>query len=135
VFGYLSRSMARAGADILVSLANDGWFYSSPGPYQHVALAAFRAIETRKPLIRCTNSGVSTVIDRTGRTRVTFSHQGRCTDVSGIMYDTVPVYRPMLTFYARHGDWFLVVCALFVCAATARGVIRARTAGGAALSQ
>jgi len=58
VFGYVAREMARAGADILVNLTNDGWFHDSPEPYQHASLSIFRAVETHLPLIRCTNSGI-----------------------------------------------------------------------------
>ncbi len=108
VFGYLSRAMTRIGADVLLNLTNDGWFHDSPEPYQHAALSAFRAVETRRPLVRSTNTGITTLIDRLGRTRALLRRKGKCTEVSGVMHATVPIYRPNLTFYTRFGDWFLV---------------------------
>jgi apolipoprotein N-acyltransferase len=107
VFGYLSRRMAREGADILVNLTNDGWFRSSPGPYQHAELSAFRAVETRRPLIRATNSGITTVIDQLGNTTAELRKGNKLTEIHGILYADVPVENGGITLYARFGDWFL----------------------------
>ena len=112
VFGYLSRDMARAGAEILVNLTNDGWFHSSPEPYQHAALSAFRAVETRLPLIRSTNSGITMVIDNTGRTIAVLEKGGKRTEIYGVLYATVPVHAAGLSLYTRFGDWFLVLWSL-----------------------
>lgn len=48
-------------------MTNDSWFGDSWGPYQHASQAIFRAVETRRPVIRCANTGVSMAIDHTGR--------------------------------------------------------------------
>ena len=48
-------------------IASDAWFGDSAAPRQHLALSVFRAIETRRDLVRVTNTGVSTLIDATGR--------------------------------------------------------------------
>ena len=108
VFGYIARGMARAGADILVNLTNDGWFHDSPQPYQHAAISAFRAIETRRPLIRSTNSGITTYINRYGKIVALLKKNGKSVDVSGIMQTEIPVYNNKNTLYTKFGDWFLI---------------------------
>ncbi len=55
------------GAEILFSVANDGWFGDTMAPYQHEALALWRAVENRRFLVRVTNTGVTDVIDPLGR--------------------------------------------------------------------
>jgi apolipoprotein N-acyltransferase len=64
----LARQATRKGADLLVNLTYDTWFGNTAAPYQHHLIAAFRAIENRRYLIRCTNSGYSAVVDPIGRT-------------------------------------------------------------------
>jgi len=64
----LAREAVRAGAQILVNLTNDAWFGRSAAPFQHHMIAAFRAIENRRYLLRSTNSGFTAVVDPAGRT-------------------------------------------------------------------
>ena len=60
------RKLAR-GADVLVTLTNDGWFGESDRTReQHVQLARWRAIETGLPVVRCANTGISCAIARNG---------------------------------------------------------------------
>jgi apolipoprotein N-acyltransferase len=64
----LSSRGASSGAHVLVNLSNDAWFGLSSAPYQHHLLAAWRAIETRRYLLRVTNTGLTAVVDPLGRT-------------------------------------------------------------------
>jgi apolipoprotein N-acyltransferase len=67
----LLAAQAHSRPNLLVSLANDAWFGTSAAPWQHFALALFRAVENRRDLVRVTNTGVSGVIDAVGRVVVT----------------------------------------------------------------
>jgi apolipoprotein N-acyltransferase len=55
--------------DLLVNLTNDGWFRDSSEQEQHLITATFRCIETRTPMVRAVNTGVSAVIDGDGLIR------------------------------------------------------------------
>ncbi|NTV48560.1 MAG: apolipoprotein N-acyltransferase [Geobacteraceae bacterium] len=66
IFPELAREYVRAGARILVAITNDAWFGRSSAPYQHLAISTFRAIETRTPLIRAANTGVTAIVDHNG---------------------------------------------------------------------
>lgn len=57
----------RAQTQFLVNVTNDAWFGASTGPYQHLALARLRSLESGLPLIRAANTGISAVIDGTGQ--------------------------------------------------------------------
>lgn len=64
----LARKASRKGAEILVNLTSDSWFGRTLAPHQHHLIAAFRAIENRRFLIRATYTGLSGVVDPLGRT-------------------------------------------------------------------
>jgi len=69
IFPELARQYVRAGARVLVAITNDAWFGRSSAPYQHLAISTFRAIETRTPLIRAANTGVTAIVDQNGHIR------------------------------------------------------------------
>jgi len=62
-----SRKFVEKGANLIVNITNDAWFGRSTAPYQHLLISIPRAVETRRYLIRATNTGVSAVIDPLGR--------------------------------------------------------------------
>jgi apolipoprotein N-acyltransferase len=63
------RDSAGNGCDVLVNLTNDAWFHGSSELDQHLIIAAFRCVETRTPMVRCVNGGISTFIDGNGEIR------------------------------------------------------------------
>jgi len=69
IFPELARNYVRNGARILVNITNDAWFGNSSAPYQHLSMAAFRAVETRTPLVRAANTGFTAIIDQNGHIR------------------------------------------------------------------
>ncbi len=66
MFGYLSSGFVRNGAELLINLTNDSWSGSVQAEMQHLQLAALRAIETRRPLLRSTNSGITCLVKENG---------------------------------------------------------------------
>ncbi|MFZ5812098.1 MAG: apolipoprotein N-acyltransferase [Thermodesulfobacteriota bacterium] len=67
IFPELAQKRVEAGANLLVNVSNDAWFGRSSAPAQHLGLAALRAVEQGRFLIRATNTGISAVIDPKGR--------------------------------------------------------------------
>lgn len=107
-FPALCATLHSQRSDILINLTNDSWSKTASAEYQHFAVAYFRAIELRTPLVRSTNGGYTCVIDPTGSILASLPlFTAAAVNVS------VPIYPYSLTFYARHKDWlpalFLVI--------------------------
>jgi len=66
VFGEFSGALSKRGANMLVVLTNDGWWKSSVGGLQHFNYSRLRAIETRRSIARCANTGISGFINQRG---------------------------------------------------------------------
>jgi apolipoprotein N-acyltransferase len=64
---FFGKKAKPAKAKILVNITNDYWSKRASAEYQQMAAARFRAIENRAPLIRCTNSGITCLVDSLGR--------------------------------------------------------------------
>ncbi|MBO7686566.1 MAG: apolipoprotein N-acyltransferase [Kiritimatiellae bacterium] len=107
----LARRGAELGAQAIVLITNDSWFSDSFEAEQHAWQAVLRAVETGLPVIRVGNSGVTGVIDESGRTRWLMDGAGRpLVDVPGCQLETVQVRSaPRPTPYTRFGDWLLLV--------------------------
>ena len=67
VYGEHCASYVRAGAKLLTIITNDAWWGDTPGYRQHLSYARLRAIETRRDIARCGNTGISAFIDQKGR--------------------------------------------------------------------
>lgn len=57
-----TRGLVEKGAEVLVNVTNDSWFGYPFEPNQHLYMTLARAIEVRRPLLRSTNTGISTAI-------------------------------------------------------------------------
>jgi len=110
VFPGLVRDATDGDTDFLVNLTNDGWFGDSAAQWQHAAAAVFRAVENRRPLIRCANNGVTCWIDDNGRLQKVFTDPTGNVHGAGGLTIEIPLRsagdKAGPTFYHRHGDWF-----------------------------
>lgn len=105
----MPRHTTQAGAEILATILNDAWYGKSAAPFQHQALALWRAIENRRYLLRGSNTGVTSIIDAAGRV---VKEGGLFTEevVSG----AVPRMK-MDSLYTHIGDVFAwMVCAIAI---------------------
>jgi apolipoprotein N-acyltransferase len=114
LFPNLAREEVRSGADALVVLTNDAWYGEGAAAYQHAAHSVLRAIETRRPVLRCGNSGWSGWIDEFGNVRRWVHDDNdsvyvRGTSIAKVTRDTRWIGRN--SFYVEHGDWFVLVSA------------------------
>ena len=111
IYPELSRELVRHGAQFLVNISNDSWFEAGAGPEQHYGLARFRAVENHVSLVRVTNSGVSGVIDPSGREIARLPSRAAASKSVA-----VPI-APGGTFYSRYGYVFAAVCICVSCVA------------------
>jgi apolipoprotein N-acyltransferase len=117
VFPELARRSALAGSDVLVVLTNNGWFGEGGAAVQHAAHSVLRAVETRRPVLRCGNGGWSGWIDEFGTVRSNLTNDAgsifyRGSRVLSVTRDSRLIGQK--SFYVEHGDWFVLVCAAVV---------------------
>ncbi|MBK7626456.1 MAG: apolipoprotein N-acyltransferase [Bacteroidales bacterium] len=101
VFGEYVTGYVRNGANSLFIITNDGWWKGTYGYKQHLSYASLRAIETRRPVARAGNTGVSCIIDIRGKREQETEWWTR--DV--IKGDIFP--ESAVTPYVRYGDYLL----------------------------
>lgn len=101
------RQLHANGADIFVNLTNDSWFGDSFEPHQHLQLAQLRTIENRIPMIRATNTGISTFITATGMAL----SKSKLFE-SEILQSELPfsLTNQAKSLYSRFGEWFAYLC-------------------------
>lgn len=104
IFPDLVREFTSRGSELLVNMTNDAWYGNTSAPFQHFAMARFRAVENGRYLVRAANTGITAVVDPRGR-----------------VLERTPLFTPALvvrdvpfvsepTFYSRHGDVFAWAC-------------------------
>lgn len=112
--GFTNRAVGHADPELIVNMTNDAWFGDTTEPWQHLALAKFRAIEHRRFLVRSTNSGVSAIIDPNGAiVEGTLS-----TPFQAEARDAVIRWMKSSTVYEVLGDipWYVVTLGIAVAA-------------------
>jgi apolipoprotein N-acyltransferase len=88
----------------LLNVTNDAWFGVSAGPHQHLAAARLRAVEEGLPMVRAAQTGISAVLDATGRERARLG-----LGESGAFATALPAPLPP-TLFARAGLWIPGLC-------------------------
>jgi apolipoprotein N-acyltransferase len=104
IFPDLTRREVNEGADVLVNITNDAWYGTSSAPYQVLAMAVMRSVETKVPMVRVANTGISALIEPSGQitNRTPLFTRGT------VIVD-VP-WRPVRTVYTIVGDLFAEIC-------------------------
>jgi apolipoprotein N-acyltransferase len=112
LFPDLVRRFAADGAQVLLAITNDAWYGRTGAPHQFLAITAMRSAETRTWTVRAANTGVSAIIDASGRVL-----DATAIFESGFVIADVPLRAPdEQTFYVRHGDLFTYLCWLVLAA-------------------
>jgi apolipoprotein N-acyltransferase len=117
LFPELAREEVRSGADALVVITNDAWYGEGAAAFQHAASSVLRAVETRRPVLRCGNAGWSGWIDEFGSIRRVMKNEDGSIYYKGTALANVTRDRRWVgrnSFYVEHGDWFVAASA---CAA------------------
>jgi len=109
VFGEFTAGFVRKGAQMLFIITNDGWWKNTNGYKQHLNYASLRAIETRRPIVRSANTGISCIIDIKGRR---ISETDWWTE--GFIKARIAA-EERLTFYVKHGDYILRLSSAAAC--------------------
>jgi apolipoprotein N-acyltransferase len=105
LFPGFTRALAELGAQFIVNVTNDSWYGAWQEPYQHLIMTLARGVEFRRPVLRVTNTGISTVSLASGeileRSPVHQAWAG--------LYEVPYLKNPPATFYQ---NWFYLVPSL-----------------------
>ncbi len=115
IFPDLARRSVKEGADVMVNITNDAWYGTSSAPYQLLAMAAMRSVETKIPMIRVANTGISAIILDDGSITATTPLFQRGTELEDV------AWHPMRTLYTIVGDLFAQICLLLTAIALVWG--------------
>ncbi len=107
IYGEWMGRFVQKGAELIFIITNDGWWKDTPGYKQHFDYARLLAVETRRDIAQCANTGISGFIDASGSTsELTTWWQPAVIKATLNASDT-------LTFYVRYGDyigWLACIC-------------------------
>lgn len=118
IFPELFREFVAEGAGFMANITNDAWFGTTSGPWQHLAMLPFRAVENRVAIARAANTGVSAAIDPQGRIVSTLGLFQR-----GVREVELPL-RSRTTVYTQFGDLFAYAAVALSALALALGGLR-----------
>ena len=103
IFPHHVREIIQKGAKFITVITNDGWWGKSSGYIQHAYYARLRAIENRREVIRCANTGLSMHIDNKGNILKSTSWW------KPEFFDTQVKHYKEKTFYVLWGDWLCIL--------------------------
>lgn len=116
----LTRKFLRPEAQVIINVTNDGWFKESAAAAQHFANAKFRAIEFRRPMLRCANNGVTAAVDSSGSVahpdsgtaQLLVNAQGSHFTRGSLLTQLNVPSHPSTTLYAIIGDWGVIAASI-----------------------
>lgn len=115
-FPSIARTFTNEGAGVLINISNDGYLGPTPVMRQHLANAIFRAVENDRPLLRVTNTGLTAYV----------SGNGQVKDLTSGFQPAVRIWavneNSAKTFYTKHGDLFVGLCAFITLVTLAASV-------------
>jgi len=106
VFGEYVTDYVNNGAQAIFIITNDGWWKNTNGYKQHFWYASLRAIETRRPIVRAANTGISSIIDIRGKSSIE-SEWWTQTVIRGIINPESGI-----TPYVKYGDFILRIATI-----------------------
>jgi len=106
-FPQAARNSVLNGAEILVLVSNTSWFQKSRASLQHADFDVFRAVENGIWFCRAATTGVSSVIDPSGKVHV----ETRMFEPE-VVTEEVGLRRGW-TLYTRFGDWVPALCGIY----------------------
>ena len=104
VYGEYYTDYIRKGARAMAIITNDAWWGDTPGYKQHLSYASLRAIETRRAIARCANTGISAIVSPSGEIL-----QPTPWWEQAVITSSLPL-RDDITFFVSHGDITGRVC-------------------------
>ncbi len=107
-FPETQAELTANGAQFLTQMNNDGWFGNSSGAAQLLNMNKLRAIENRRTIARCSNTGISGFIDPFGRLYGQLKTQSEGVNTEGVILNSE------LTVFSRYGNWFPKVLLLLL---------------------
>jgi apolipoprotein N-acyltransferase len=142
VRGFVLDKNQNKQTDWLVNISNDGWFVKKSGDRiipggelsQHMAACVFRAVENRLSVIRCANTGISCLIDSTGKIKDGFIEgtlgkkaiQRTCQ--RGWFADAVVIDK-RITFFTRQGQILEIGCVICLILAVVMSIYKLKGSG------
>jgi apolipoprotein N-acyltransferase len=120
VFPNLTRTAVKRGAEILVNITNDAWYGTSSAPYQLLTMAAMRSVETKAPMVRVANTGISAIIQSDGTITARTALFKRGTETEHVYW------RQQRTVYVQIGDVFAEACLALTLLALGIALARSR---------
>ena len=118
IYEVLTLQSVRDGAELLILPTNDSWFTDSRGIYMHHAQARIRAVESGRWIVRCADTGVSSIIAPDGS-----SYNDQPPLVDGMAVYTATI-RDGRTLYSRIGNLLIVLLLPILFAAPIATVYR-----------
>jgi apolipoprotein N-acyltransferase len=104
ILPFAAREYKNNSAELLVSITNDAWFGATSAPFQHFSMTVFRAVETRLYVVRSANTGISGIVDPTGKITAATNIFKEDALKGHVKFVKIP------TLYDKYGDIMVAFC-------------------------